>query len=187
MRKSRRRNRKLKVERALGYQTEGIANANIFVFNGCIGGAFSTRMDKDGEESAETILALRSSIPGGVGGEADEAGEVEVEFEGEGVGGVIGGVSYEDVTLVSDGGGCMGFGGDGCRCPNDGIGLVLEFGGGTGVDGDEEDEEEAETLAFFETICNEYVGYGPGPRKSRFTIISKLDSMGLSTVSSHSR
>jgi hypothetical protein len=53
-------------------------------------------------------------MPGGIGGEADEAGEVEVGFEGEGVGGVLGGVSYgKDVTLLSDGSGCIGFGGDG--------------------------------------------------------------------------
>jgi hypothetical protein len=160
-----------------------MAKANIFVFNGCIDGAFSTRIDSDGDDSAETIFALRSSMPGGVGGDADEAGEVDVEFDGEGVGGVIGAVSYDDdVTLLS--GGCIGFGGEDCRWPNEGMGLVLEFGGGTGVDVD--DDAEA-MLAFFETIWREYVGYGPGPRKSRFTIISKLDSMGLSTVSSHSR
>jgi len=105
--------RKTKVEKDLDHQTEGIAKANIFVFRGCIGGAFSIRIDKEGDESAETIFALRSSIPGGVGGDADEAGEVEVEFEGEGVGGVIGGVSYEEVvTLLIVGGGCIGFGGE---------------------------------------------------------------------------
>jgi hypothetical protein len=166
-------------------QTEGIANANIFVFNGCIGGAFSTRIDKDGDKSTETIFALRSSIPGGVGGDADEAGEVEAEFDGEGVGGVMGGVSYDDVvTLLSGAGACTGFGGKDCRWPNEGMGLVLEFGGGTGADA--EDDGEA-MFAFFNTIWSEYVGYGPGPRKSRLTIISKFDSMGLSTVSSHSR
>jgi hypothetical protein len=37
------------------------------------------------------------------------------------------------------------------------MGLVLEFGGGTGVD-DAEEEGDGVILAFFETICNEYVG-----------------------------
>ena len=64
-------NRKQKRRKGpLGHQTEGVANANIFVFSRCIGGAFSTRIDKDGDESTETIFALRSSIPGGIGGDA---------------------------------------------------------------------------------------------------------------------
>jgi hypothetical protein len=53
------------------------------------GGAFSTRIDRDGDDSADTSLALKSSIPGGVGGDADDAGEAEAEFDGEGVGGYL--------------------------------------------------------------------------------------------------
>jgi len=95
-------------KRSPGHQTEGDANANIFVFRGCIGGAFSTRIDREGEESAETIFALKSSMPGGVGGDADEAGEVDAELEGEGVGGVIGVVSYEGGATICSG--CIGLG-----------------------------------------------------------------------------
>jgi hypothetical protein len=35
-------------------------------------------------------------MPAGVGGDADDAGEVEVELHDEGVSGVAGGVSYDD-------------------------------------------------------------------------------------------
>lgn len=80
----------------------------------------------------------------------------------------------------------MGFGGEAeeWRCwPNIGMGLVVTFGSGMGV----AEVEAAAFTARLETICREYVGYGPGPRKSRLTISSKLDNIGLSTVSSQSR
>lgn len=32
---------------------------------------------KPGDDDAETILAVRSSAPGGVGGDADDAGDVD--------------------------------------------------------------------------------------------------------------
>jgi hypothetical protein len=35
--------------------------------------------EKPGDDEAETILAVWSSIPGGVGGEADDAGDVDGE------------------------------------------------------------------------------------------------------------
>ena len=50
------------------------------------------RIDKPDRVSKDTICADRSTMPVGVGGEADEAGEVEVELQGEGVSGVVGGV-----------------------------------------------------------------------------------------------
>jgi len=43
-----------------------------------------------GDEDADIILAAQSSIPGGVGGDAVEAGDVDVEKLGEGVSGVVG-------------------------------------------------------------------------------------------------
>lgn len=74
-----------------------------------------------------------------------------------------------------------------------GIGLVVVFGGGMGV-GAEVGAVVAAVAgcaaalaARFETIWSEYVGYGPGPRKSRLTIFSKFSNIGLSTVSSHSK
>jgi len=58
-----------------------------------------------------TILTLSFMRPAGVGGEAEEAGEVELDRQDEGVSGVVGGVIY------GCGGGCiddrgMGLGGE---------------------------------------------------------------------------
>lgn len=63
-------------------------------------------------------------MPGGVGGDADDAGDVDGEYDGEGVSGVVGGVMYADEGL--GGAGITGFGGDGYRCPYEGAGLVLD-------------------------------------------------------------
>ena len=45
--------------------------------------------------SCTTILAERSSIPGGVGGEADDAGDVDVERYDSGVSGISGDIGSE--------------------------------------------------------------------------------------------
>jgi hypothetical protein len=59
-------------------------------------------------------------ILGGVDGDADDAGDVDYEYDGDGVLGVVGGVVY-----AVDGfqGGKTGLGGDGCHCPYDSEGL----------------------------------------------------------------
>lgn len=62
-------------------------------------------------------------MPGGVGGDADDAGDVDGEYDGEGVSGVVGGVIYANVGL---GAGTTGLGGEGYRCPYEGEGDVLE-------------------------------------------------------------
>jgi len=75
------------------YHDVGIAYANIFPFNGCIvgGGTFSAVIEKIGDEAEpDTILTERSSIPTGVAGDADEAGEDDADTEGDGVSGVPG-------------------------------------------------------------------------------------------------
>jgi hypothetical protein len=93
-------------------------------------GAISVCIDKPGEESYDAICADRSTMPAGVVGEAVEVGEVEVDEEQvEGVSGVAGGVPYNDDNKADPGGGgWMGLGGDGWRCPK-GMGLVLELWG----------------------------------------------------------
>jgi len=64
---------------------------------------------------------------------------------------------YNGGTIGGGGAGC-GFVGVAWRCwPKDGIGLVVEFGSGMGV----LEAEAAALAARFDTICNEYVGYGP--------------------------
>jgi hypothetical protein len=128
-----------------------MANANIFALSGCTGGAFSLRIVNPGDVSYDTICADRSTRPVGVGGDADDAGDVEVELHGEGVSGVAGWAPYEaeGSPVPGGGGGRDGFGGDGWRWPKDGIGLVLEPGGGRWEDA------VTDAGAFFETICRE--------------------------------
>jgi len=66
------------------------------------------------------------------------------------------------------------------------MGLVEIVGSGMGV----ADVEAAALAALFETCCNAYVGKVVvvlSTAKSLVTILSKLDRMGLSTVSSQSR
>lgn len=48
------------------------------------------------------ILWVKSSIPGGVSGDADDTGDVDGEYDGDGVSGVVGGVMY---TIEGFGGG----------------------------------------------------------------------------------
>lgn len=80
-------------EARIGYHTAGDAKANIFVFDGRVGTCSTA--EYPGEDDAETIFADRSSTPTGVGGGADEAGEVdEDEYDGD-ASGVSGGVEYE--------------------------------------------------------------------------------------------
>jgi len=59
------------------YQTAGIAMAKTFSFI-CIGGCTSASA-KCGDSSAPWIFGLYSSMLVGVVGDADEAGEVELE------------------------------------------------------------------------------------------------------------
>jgi hypothetical protein len=67
--------------------------------------------------------------------------------------------------------------------PNIGIGLVLEFGGGSGgCDGGDDDSG-----FLLENIDMTYVGYGPCPLKSFRTMVSKFFRVVASTVNSHSR
>lgn len=69
-------------EAGTGYHTAGDAKANIFVFDGGTG-TCSTE-EYPGEDDAETIFADRSSTPTGVGGGAEEAGDVdEDEYDGD--------------------------------------------------------------------------------------------------------
>jgi len=76
----------------------------------------------------------------------------------------------------------VGLGEVGYFWPKHGMGLALELGGAI------VDEREGEDVCtFLDTIWREYVGYGPGLRKSRLTIISKFERMELSTVTSQSR
>jgi len=60
------------------HQMEGMANANILVFSGWTWG-ITSEIAKLGEESYPRILALKSTIPRGVAGDADEAGDVVFE------------------------------------------------------------------------------------------------------------
>jgi len=125
---------------------------------------------------------VSSIIPTGVCGETDEAGDVDSEYDGSGVSGVVGGVRYDAfVGLVGiDGGGGVDFGGEAWRGPNEGIGLVLVFGAiaGKGL---------VDVAASFEIVCRTYVGYGPGPAKSLRTISSNSVSVDGSTLSSQSK
>jgi hypothetical protein len=56
----------------------GIANANILLFSGWTGG-ITSEIEKLGDESYPRILALKSTIPIGVAGDAEEAGDVVFE------------------------------------------------------------------------------------------------------------
>jgi hypothetical protein len=78
----------------VGYQTQGVAKANIFCFINAYSIAACPGIVMPGDRSCETILTLSSIIPVGVGGEAEDAGDVEFDRQGEGVSGVVGGVMY---------------------------------------------------------------------------------------------
>ena len=56
---------------------------------------------------------------GGARGDADDAGEVDGEWNGEGVSGIM-------WAAEGFGGGKTGLGGEWCRCPHDGGGLVVK-------------------------------------------------------------
>ena len=60
------------------YQTEGMAKANILLFRGWTGG-ITSEIAKLGDELYPRILALKSTMPRGVAGDADEAGDVVFE------------------------------------------------------------------------------------------------------------
>lgn len=60
------------------YQTEGEAKANILAFDGGCTGTGSC-LSTPGDEDADTMRAAQSSRAGGVGGDAVEAGDVDVE------------------------------------------------------------------------------------------------------------
>jgi hypothetical protein len=77
----------------VGYQTQGVAKANICFIN-AYSKAAGPGIVMPGGRSCETILTLSSIIPVGVGGEAEDAGDVEFDRQGEGVSGVVGGVMY---------------------------------------------------------------------------------------------
>ena len=64
------------------YQIAGMAKANILVLRGCSNETFSARIDKQGDDDPEAILAEKSSSPTGVRGEAEEAGD-ELDDESE--------------------------------------------------------------------------------------------------------
>jgi hypothetical protein len=101
-------------------------------------------------ELEPAILALRSTIPAGVAGDTDEAGDIDVEREREGVSGVFGGLLHDEAELGEEEG--MGFGGNRRLSPNAGIGLELEQGGVTSFD------KLVAFAAFFDTIWSEYMG-----------------------------
>jgi len=60
------------------HHTAGEANANILCFDGGGTGTGSC-FGIPGDDDAETMRAVQSSIPGGVGGDAVDAGDVDVE------------------------------------------------------------------------------------------------------------
>jgi hypothetical protein len=60
------------------YQMEGMAKANILLFSGWTGG-ITSEIEKLGDASYPRILALKSTMPIGVAGDADEAGDVVFE------------------------------------------------------------------------------------------------------------
>ncbi|KAG1727587.1 uncharacterized protein EDB91DRAFT_1315939 [Suillus paluster] len=79
--------------------TAGDANANILCFDG---GGTGTGLcfGRPGDDNAEIMREVQSSIPGSVGGDVVEAGDVDVEWLGEGVLGVIGGVMFVELRAV---------------------------------------------------------------------------------------
>jgi len=85
----------LKISEGDGHQTDGAAKANIFCFIIAYSIAEGSGIERPGEDSWVTILTLSSIRPWGVGGEAEEAGDVESDRHGEGVSGVVGGVIYD--------------------------------------------------------------------------------------------
>jgi hypothetical protein len=60
------------------YHDEGTAKANILPFSGCAGG-IPERRENCVVESMPWIFASKSMTPAGVGGDADDAGEVVLE------------------------------------------------------------------------------------------------------------
>ena len=104
---------KISQKNARGYHFEGAANANIFCFMTAKSRAACSTIDRLGYVSCETILTLSSIILTGVCGETDDAGDVDCEYEGSGVSGVVGGVRYAFAGCVGiDGGGGVDFGGE---------------------------------------------------------------------------
>jgi len=67
---------------------------------------------RPGDDNADTIFAIWSSMPGGVGGDVDDAGDVNGEYEGEDVSGVVGGVRYAAEGFGGLRGGNTGLGGN---------------------------------------------------------------------------
>lgn len=73
------------------YHDVGTAIANIFPLSGCSGiGAFSAVIVNVGGCAASAIFTVRSSMPIGVAGDADEAGDDELDVDDDGVSGVLG-------------------------------------------------------------------------------------------------
>ncbi|KAG1738103.1 uncharacterized protein EDB91DRAFT_1249412 [Suillus paluster] len=87
--------------------TAGDANVNILCFDSSSTGT-GLCFGRPGDNDVEKMQAVQSSIPGSVGGDAVEAGDVDVEWLGEGVLGVVGRVMF--VELV---GGNAGLSGEG--------------------------------------------------------------------------
>ena len=78
---------------------------------------------------------LSSTIPTGVGGDAEEAGLVKSDQDGDGVSGIDGGEIYTDCGFRwwwIWGGVGLGLGGDVCRGPKLGIGEVELLGATVG-------------------------------------------------------
>jgi hypothetical protein len=68
-----RRESNVEARRSGHYHTEGMANANIFPLRGCVGW-IASMMVRPGKE---WIFNVKSSVLGGMTGEAEEAGDVE--------------------------------------------------------------------------------------------------------------
>lgn len=87
------------------HQTEGAAKANIFCFRiACsvcsICATLGFFIARPGELSLGSTMAAESStMPVGVGGDAEDAGLVESDRQGDGVSGVDGGERYAEEGL----------------------------------------------------------------------------------------
>ena len=66
-------------------ECEYVCACALAYFAACEGCSIDMGIEPDGV----AILAVKSSLPGGVGGDADDAGEVDAECDASGVGGML--------------------------------------------------------------------------------------------------
>ena len=112
----------------MSYQIEGAAKANVFCLRiaASICDSCDCLINKRGELLGSVMATKSSTMPVGVGGDADDTGLVESDRQSEGVSGLKEGDMYAGCRLGEWiwGGEGVGFGGEVCPGPKEEIGEV---------------------------------------------------------------